>query len=96
MLPVITDCNYFKRSLLTFDNKTEYALIFNLKKEENYNFVFRCPKCGHNNEYKELLNVKKVRENGKNKEIISFYCKKCNNEYRLEKQKKMMGLGKSK
>ncbi len=96
MLPSIIDCNFFKRASLMFDDKKESALIFNLKDENEYNFVFKCPKCGSSNEFKEQLNVKKIRENGKNKEFIVFYCKKCKNEYHLEKQKRMMGLGKTK
>ena len=96
MLPAITDCNYFKRSSLVFDNKKEPAFIFNLKNEAEYNFIFKCPKCGSSNEYQEQLSVKKIRESGKNKEIIIFYCRNCDNGYRLEKQKRMMGLRKSK
>jgi transcription elongation factor Elf1 len=87
MLPDLKDCNFFKKSHIDYNGKEEKVMIYRLASSPDYTFLFRCPNCGKNNEFDSALNLKKLREDGKNKEYIIFDCKSCGSGFRIEKLK---------
>ncbi|MCL5009425.1 MAG: hypothetical protein M1433_00355 [Candidatus Parvarchaeota archaeon] len=95
MFPNLNDCNYFKKSKIDYDGKEEAVMIYRLKSNPDYTFLFRCPKCGASNEFSGELVIKKVKEDKKNKEYILLSCRKCSTEFRIEKLK-AAGVGRKK
>lgn len=87
MLPNVIDCDFFKKATLFNGGKTEKAFIFKLKSEQDYTFIFACPKCGGKNDFHSELVMKEVKEGGKKTNFIVFNCKKCSAEFNVEKFK---------
>ena len=86
-LPDLNDCSFFKKSTIAAGDRTERVMIYRLKTDPIFTFEFTCPSCGLKNALKAEMNLKKLRENGKNKEYIVFSCAKCSNEFKIEKFK---------
>ena len=86
-LPDFSQCNFIKKSGISMNGKTEKVLIYRLKTDDKHSFAFTCPGCGSDNDFKNLLQTKKIRENGKNKEAYVFSCAKCGAEFSVERLK---------
>lgn len=87
MLPDLNNCNYFKKSHIDYEGKDERVMIYRLKTSQDYTFLFKCPKCGKDNEFDDELKVRKARVDGKNKEYFFFGCKSCGTEFTIERLK---------
>jgi predicted nucleic-acid-binding Zn-ribbon protein len=87
MLPDLNNCNFFKKTAVSYGDKTEKTFIFKLKPDADYTFVFDCPKCSGKNEFKGQLVMKEIKEDGKKKKYITFECKKCGCAFTVEKFK---------
>ncbi len=86
-LPDFSQCNFIKKSSINANGKTEKVLIYKLKTDDKHSFMFTCPGCGSDNDYKETLQTKKIKEGGKNKEVYVFRCTKCGAEFSVERLK---------
>ncbi len=80
-------CNFIKKSSILSDGKTEKILIYRLVDSPEFHFTFKCPACGADNDFKSELASKKMRVDGKNKELYFFNCQKCHSEFTVEKLK---------
>jgi transcription elongation factor Elf1 len=86
-LPDLNDCSFFKKSIITADNKIERVIIYRLKTDPTFTFDFTCPVCGFKNAFSGKKEIRNIRENGKNKNYIIFSCKKCSTEFKIEQFK---------
>lgn len=87
-LPNLSDCDYFKKGKISYESKQESVLIFKLKGSKDYHFIFKCPKCGKNNEYDGQLTIEKMKNSdGKKSDFLTFKCNYCGETYHLEKFK---------
>lgn len=87
MLPNLSDCNYFKKSHITYGEKDEGVMIYRLKSSEDYTFLFTCPKCRKKNEFSGALDIRKMKMDSKKKESIFFGCPSCGSEFYIDKIK---------
>ncbi|MCL4361890.1 MAG: phage terminase large subunit family protein [Candidatus Parvarchaeum sp.] len=83
----INKINFIKKSFISFDGKTEKLLIYRESGENNFHFVFKCPKCGKENDFESELKTEKVKEAGKAKEKYVFKCSECGQVYSVERLK---------
>ncbi len=90
----IDKINFIKKSFVNFESKSEKILIYREIGEDNFHFVFKCPKCGKDNDFLGSLNLEKKKEKGKLKEVYTFNCKFCNEGYSIERLKPPRGSGK--
>ena len=51
----INKINFIKKSFVTFEEKTEKLMIYREIGENNFHFVFKCPKCGKDNDFASEL-----------------------------------------
>jgi len=79
--------NFIKKSFINFEDKTEKLLIYRETGEKDFHFVFKCPKCGKENDFESELKTEKVKEGGKAKEKYIFNCNKCGQVYSVERLK---------
>ncbi len=87
MLPDLNNCDFFKKTTLFDGGKSEKAFIFKLKSDTDYSFVFTCPKCGVQNDFKDQLVLKEIKNGRKKQKYIAFNCKKCSAGFMAEKFK---------
>jgi uncharacterized protein with PIN domain len=83
----INKINFIKKSFISFDGNTEKLMIYREAGEEDFHFVFKCPKCGEENDFKSKLKIEKGKEKGKMKERYVFECSKCLQVYSVERLK---------
>ncbi len=90
----INKINFIKKSFVTFEGKTEKLMIYREIGENNFHFVFKCPKCEKDNDFASELKIEKVKRNGKTKEEYVFNCKYCGQDYSVERLKPPRGRSK--
>ncbi len=90
----INKVNFIKKSFIDYEGKLEKVIIYREQGEEEFHFMFDCPKCGKHNEFSSKLTTEKRKLNGKSKEAYVFSCKYCNQEYYIERLKPPRGRGK--
>lgn len=90
----INKINFIKKSFISFDGKTEKLMIYRETGENNFHFIFKCPKCGKENGFESGLNVEKIKEDGKMKEKYIFKCSACGQVYSVERLKPPRGRSK--
>lgn len=90
----IEKVNFIKKSFINFEGKSEKLLIYREQGESAFHFVFKCPKCGLDNEFSSDLISEKARENGKTKERYILGCQKCKQGYSVERLKPPRGKSK--
>jgi DNA-directed RNA polymerase subunit M/transcription elongation factor TFIIS len=83
----IDKINFIKKSSISFEGKTEKLMIFRETGEKDFHFVFKCPKCGKENDFESELKMEKVKEGGKTKEKYVFKCSECGQVYSVERLK---------
>ncbi|MCL4372856.1 hypothetical protein M1384_02200 [Candidatus Parvarchaeota archaeon] len=83
----INKINFIKKSFINFGDKTEKLLIYRETGEKDFHFVFKCPKCGKENDFESELKTEKVKEGGKAREKYIFNCSGCGQAYSVERLK---------
>ncbi len=87
MIYDVHDLNFIKKSFIIYEGKTERILIYRKAGESSFHYEFTCPKCGYKTDYLGMLESKKIKEGGKNKEYYIVKCQKCGTDFRVEKLK---------
>ena len=90
----IDKINFIKKSFVVFEGKSEKLLIYRETGNKDFNFVFKCPRCGVDNDFKSELVTEKIRESGKTKEMYVFSCGGCGQRYAVQRLKPPRGNSK--
>lgn len=90
----IEKINFIKKSSVNFEEKIEKVMIYRERGENDFHYVFDCPKCGKHNDFANPLKIEKKKEKGKSKELYIFNCRFCGQDYSVERFKPPRGSGK--